>query len=158
MFKLKINYRMAVTTKPLFIIKKGDWIDLSTVDDINLKEKEYRCINLGIALQLPKGYEAIVAPRSSTYKNYHIICPNSIGIIDYEYRGNNDVWKFPALAIYDTYIPAYTRIAQFRIQLSQKATIWQKIKWLFTNKIELNLINEFKNTVDRGGLGSTGKF
>ena len=71
------------------------------------------------------------------------------------YRGNKDEWKFPAVAIKDTTIKKGTRICQFRIQLSQKATIWQKIKWLFSNKIELVQVDNLSDN-NRGGIGSTG--
>ena len=37
------------------------------------------------------------------------------------------------------------------MQPSQKATVWQKIKWLFINKIEFEFIDY--DGVDRGGFG-----
>ena len=42
-------------------------------------------IRLGVGMILPEGYEAHVAPRSSTYKNFGIIQTNSIGVIDHSY-------------------------------------------------------------------------
>jgi dUTPase len=47
------------------------------------------------------------------------------------------------------------RVCQFRIQLSQKATLWQKIKWLFTSGVELEFVDDLGDTA-RNGLGSTG--
>lgn len=156
------------------IIEKGDWIDLKNSCEILLNRPQwtplkktniqsFRDVNvfhtnipLGIAVELPAGFEAIVAPRSSTFKNFGIIQANSIGIIDNSYNGNNDEWMFPAIALKDCGIPKGQRICQFRIQLSQKATILQKLRWLFTQKIRIEVVSEFKNE-DRGGFGSSGK-
>lgn len=152
------------------IIKKGEWIDLCTSEDIKLKAPQAKTLKangnektrdvefkvtyipLGIAMKLPKGYEAIVAPRSSTPKNFNIICANSFGIIDNSFSGNDDMWKFPAITLKNTFIKKGTRICQFRIQLSQKATIWQKIKWLFSNKIKLVEVDNLSST-NRGEIG-----
>ena len=160
------------------IIDKGDWIDLICAEDVELKapqsgilkdyinehgvisrvrnvEAEVTYIPLGIAMKLPKGYEAIVLPRSSTPKKLGIICGNSMGVIDNSYCGNEDEWKFPVIPIRHTSIEKGTRICQFRVQLSQKATIWQKIKWLFTSGVKLVEVDDLGD-VNRGGFGSTG--
>lgn len=105
---------------------------------------------------LPKGFEAHVVPRSSTFKNFKIVQSNSLGIIDNTYSGNDDEWKFPAISLERTVIKKGDRICQFRIQLSQKATIWQKIKWLFTSKIKFEWVDNL-DSYSRGGFGSTGK-
>lgn len=121
----------------------GDWVDLRAAEDVVLNKGEYKIISLGISMQLPKGYEAIIAPRSSIFKNFGIICPNSIGIIDHSYCGDNDIWRFPALAMRDNcIIKKNDRICQFRIQKIQPTPIFIKVK---------SLEND-----DRGGLGSTG--
>lgn len=160
------------------IIQQGDWIDLRTAVDVELKppfaetlrrhDQEGKTdkirqvylysylIPLGVAMEIPKGFEAILVPRSSAYNKWRIIQTNSIGIIDYTYSSDEDEWKFPVLSTGDGIIPKGTRIAQFRIQLSQKATIWQKLKWLFSNKIELVKVNSLSNP-ERGGFGSTGE-
>lgn len=157
------------------IHENGDWFDLSVMEDVKLsgpklavkKKKtgeEYTStkvdvssslISLGIAMQLPKGYEAHILPRSSTYSKWHLLLSNSMGIIDNSYCGNSDIWKFGAVALKDVTIPAGTRIAQFKIVLSQKATIWQKIKHLFDRKIEFVRVETLGNK-SRGGFGSTG--
>ena len=121
---------------------QGDWIDLRCADDVYMAKGEYKMIPLGIAMQLPEGYEAIVAPRSSTFKNYGVILVNSIGIIDESYCGDDDEWNFLAYAIKGTYIPKNTRIAQFRIVEHQPQVIFREVK---------TLGNE-----NRGGIGSTG--
>lgn len=145
------------------IINEGDWIDLKTARKIELKAPVVEgtgfstaLIPLGIAMKLPKGYEAHVLPRSSTFKKYGIIMTNSQGIIDNSYCGNDDEWKFSAMAFKDVVIPKGTRIAQFRIVLSQKATIWQKIKHIFSCGIKLHKVDNLCYS-SRGGFGSTGE-
>jgi len=156
--KLKIKYKRVSNgddkVSPLQIINNGDWIDLSTLKDETLQQNVLSKLSLGIAMQLPKGYEAIVASRSSSPFKYNIIIPNGIGIIDNSYNGDNDVWCYVAYSIKDVVIPKGTRIAQFRIQLSQKATPWQKILNLFYNGIEFIEVPKLYND-NRGGFGST---
>lgn len=160
------------------VIKVGDWIDLCTAEDYNLKcphakmlhKKKneddsqpverfrdvifsYTLLNLGVAMQLPEGYEAYLVPRSSTFKKWGVIQTNSEGIIDHSFCGNDDVWKMSVLATRNANIPKGTPIAQFRIQLSQKATLWQKLKWLFSSKIELVKVDSLDNQ-NRGGFGT----
>lgn len=159
------------------VIEKGDWIDLKAstsvimhapqagvlkrhkVDDQEVSHRDVefdmKLIPLGIAMQLPKGFEAVVLPRSSTAKKFGVIQANSQGVIDHTYCGDNDEWKFPALAIRDTVIKEGERICQFRIQLSQKATVWQKIKWFLSSGVKLVEVESLGNA-DRDGFGSTG--
>ena len=154
------------------IIKKGEWVDLEAAKEVILQApqagtlkghdvkhrdvvSDVTYIPLGVAIQLPEGFEAIVAPRSSAAKNMGVMMANSIAVIDNSYKGNSDQWMFPAVSLRKTSIAAHTRLCQFRIQLSQKATVWQKIKWLFTSGIKLVEV-ESLGSEDRDGLGSTG--
>lgn len=137
-------------------LDKGDWIDLHTSRSVRLKKGEMCIIPLGVAMELPKGFEAHILPRSSTPKKFNIMCANSQGIIDQSYCGNNDIWGFPALAIDDASIAKGDRICQFRIELSQKATILQKLKWLFCSGVQVEA-TPFLKGCNRGGFGSTGK-
>lgn len=176
--KLKIkvkrikNNEGVVTAQLPKVIKKGDWVDLASSEDFildapqagTLKGKEVKhrdvvsqitYIPLGVAMQLPKGFEAIMAARSSAPKKMGIMQANGIGIIDNSFCSDEDQWMFPAVTLRRTSIAKNTRICQFRIQLSQKATLWQRIKWLFTSGIELIEV-ESLNSENRSGLGSTG--
>ena len=123
-------------------ITQGDWIDLYAAESIDLKQGELRLISLGVSMEIPEGYEALVAPRSSTPKNFGIICANSIGIIDNSYCGDDDIWKFPAYAIRDTHIESGDRICQFRLIKNQPDVTFIPVT---------HLGNE-----SRGGIGSTG--
>ena len=124
-------------------ISKGDWIDLRAAEDIEFKAGEFKLIRLGVGMILPEGYEAHVAPRSSTYKNFGIIQTNSIGIIDNSYCGEEDEWKMAAYALRDTIINKNDRICQFRIVEKQP-------------EFEFVEVEHLKDE-SRGGFGSTGK-
>lgn len=154
---MKIKYKAPYELK---ITDKGDWVDLRANENVMFDKSNYKMIDLGIAMELPKGFEAVMASRSSTFKNWGIILGNGIAVIDNSYRGNNDIWKYPAYLLRncrsETKIYKGERICQFRIQPSQKATIFQKLRWLFTNKIEYVRVDSLKN-IDRGGFGTTGR-
>ena len=142
MVEIKVKYFTDID-EIVNVENKSDWYDLRASVDVELKAGEFKLIPLGIAIELPKGYEAIMAPRSSTFKNFGIIQANSIGIIDESYCGDNDMWRFPAIALRDTKIEKNERICQFRILAHQPENVITKVTHL-TGK-------------DRGGLGSTGK-
>ena len=153
--------------------QKGEWIDLRAAADVhidspyaNTKSKKggettrkvkftHQYVPLGIAMELPAGMEALIAPRSSSIKNFNFIQPNSPAVIDNSYKGDTDEWKGSILCVGDVNIKKGDRICQFRILPSQKATVWQKLKWLFSNGVEIRIVNSLGNK-DRGGLGSTG--
>lgn len=138
---IKIKYKHK-DAKRIEKIPQGDWIDLRADETVELKKGEFKLIPLGVAMELPKGYEAHVAPRSSTFKNFKIIQTNATGIIDESFCGNENYWFFPAYAMEDTKIERGDRICQFRIMKKQPTIIFKEVE-----KLE----NE-----NRGGHGSTG--
>lgn len=140
--EIKIKYFTDKIDKLCYIDGKSDWIDLRAAETVSLKAGEFKLVPLGVAMQLPKGYEAHVVPRSSTFKNFGVIQTNSQGIIDESYSGANDQWFMPVYALRDTVINVNDRICQFRIMEHQP-------------KIEF-VDDSLENNVDRGGHGSTG--
>ena len=125
---LKIKYHSKEIKKLAYIDGKSDWIDLRS---------------LGISIQLPKGYEAVIVPRSSTFKNFGILQTNHMGVIDESYCGDQDLWMMPVLAVRDTQIRVNDRICQFRIQRHQPQIKFEETDCLGNS--------------NRGGFGSTGK-
>lgn len=130
-------------------INKGDWIDLYAAKNIFVQGNSNNptLIPLGVAMKLPDGYEAHVAPRSSTFKTWGIIQTNSFGIIDNSYSGDNDQWMLPVICIHPkdnngSLIKAGDKICQFRIIESMPDI----------NIIEVDKLDD----KDRGGFGSTG--
>ena len=140
---IRIKYHSDEIEKLTYIEGKSDWIDLRASEEVTLKQGEFKLIKLGVSMQLPAGYEAVVVPRSSTYKNFGIIQTNHMGVIDETYCGDNDVWMMPVLAMRDTVIHVNDRICQFRIQKHQPPIVFEEVDVL--------------GNADRGGIGSTGK-
>lgn len=137
--EVKIKYLDDTIQK---VERHGDWIDLRAAETVAMRKGDYRLIPLGVAMELPEGYEALVVPRSSTFKNHKILMANSIGVIDNAYNGDSDFWSFPAFATEDTIIKKNDRICQFRIIKNQPEFTFNKVE---------SLGNE-----NRGGIGSTG--
>ena len=145
MEKIRIKYfknKDGKTVIPIEKIQQGDWIDLRAAKDMKIGKGEFALIPLGVAMELPEGYEAIAAPRSSTFKNFKIIQTNSISVIDNMYKGDSDEWFYPVYAMEDTEIKMNDRICQFRIFPNQP-------------QIEFETCETLGNA-DRGGHGSTG--
>ena len=150
--KIKIKYHDGMDD--IKKIKQGDWIDLKAARDVFVPYMGLVNIPLGVSMKLPDGCEAIVLPRSSTFKRYGIIMANSAGVIDNSYSGTNDVWQFPAFCLVPndideetgnagSYIEEGTRICQFRVQRRMPAVEFEEVEAL--------------DDEDRGGFGSTGK-
>jgi dUTP pyrophosphatase len=175
--KLKIKVKVLTGGCMPVISENGDWIDLRSAINITipapqadvLKRKTIEgervghrdveiptyYIPLGVAIKLPKGFEAIIASRSSAPDKLKVFIPNGEGIVDNSYSGNADEWHYICSPMENTTINSGDRICQFRIQLSQKATIWQKLKWLLSSGIELVEVDDLGEE-NRGGFGSTG--
>ena len=157
-FEIKIKKHVKDVIVPEQI-EGGNWIDLRAAEDIWIEEGEYKLINLGISMQLPQGYEAMVIPRSSLFKNYGLIQTNSVGLIDEKYCGEDDIWRFPVYCLrgnmidpdFDAIAPAKRgtwiykndRICQFRIIEHQP-------------RLTFNVVDSLGNAT-RGGFGSTGR-
>ncbi|MCD8324798.1 MAG: deoxyuridine 5'-triphosphate nucleotidohydrolase [Clostridiales bacterium] len=140
---IRIRYFSDKIKRLEYIDGKSDWIDLRASETVELKAGEFRLIPLGGAMELPKGYEAHLVPRSSTFKNYGILQTNSCGIIDCSYCGDEDMWRMPVYATRDTVIRENDRICQFRIVENQPTIVFDEVESL--------------NNASRGGFGSTGK-
>lgn len=143
--------------RKLEVISKGNWIDVYANADMIIKEGERAMIPLGFAMQLPEGFEAHLAPRSSTFKTWGIIQTNHVGVIDNSFCGDNDQWHMPVYCLqfrktaYDKEIGKFVKyteinkgdkIAQFRIMEIQPHIEFEEVEHLCN--------------YDRGGFGSTG--
>lgn len=162
--RIKVKYHNSLCK--FRFINKGEWVDLRASETLNFNAPimdelkgeikfDFKLIPLGFSMKLPKDFEAWIVPRSSTYKTWGLLQTNSKGVVDSSFSGNNDIWLFPALAFKNATVFEGERICQFRICPSQKASIWTKIKWLFTSKIEFVEVGDLQEA-DRGGIGSTG--
>lgn len=140
----------------------GNWIDLKSAETIEFNKWDYKLISLGVSMKLPKYYQANIVPRSGTFKKYKVIQHNHYGVVDgpdhdsQGYSGNDDIWKFGAIAFDKTIIKEGDRLCQFEIRLIMTAPWYVKLKWIFNNKIKFIEVNDLKS-INRGGFGTTGK-
>ena len=142
MLQLKVLYLEADLPPLAYVEGKSDWIDLRAARDVSFEAGEFQLIPLGIAVQLPEGYEAHVAPRSSTFKNFGLIQVNSVGVVDSSYCGDGDEWFVPMLATRPVTVHKGDRICQFRVMANQPPLAFIPVAHLAGD--------------DRGGFGSPG--
>ena len=141
--KIKIKYHVKELEKLRYIDGKSDWIDLRVAEEVKMKAGEFRLISKGISVELPKGYEMWILPRSSAFKNFGVIQTNAMGVVDESFCGDNDIIHMPILAMRDTEMHINDRIGQFRIAKHQAEIHFVEVEHL--------------NHADRGGFGTTGK-
>lgn len=128
----------------LWVNENGSWIDLYTYEDTFIDPHSFKLIDLGVAMKLPRNYEAVMMPRSSTFKRWHLIQTNSTGLIDPTYCGEEDWWMLPVYNLSDdkVFVPAGTRLCQFRIQQVQPRIVFNEVANL--------------SSISRGGFGTSG--
>ena len=139
--EIKIKYHNSELEK-LRSLTIGDWLDLRAAERVELKAGEFRLISLGVSMKLPEGYEAHIAPRSSSFAKWGFLQVNSVGVVDNSYAGTNDIWKLPVYATRDAVIEVNDRICQFRIMERMPQIVFTEVDAL--------------DDADRGGFGSTG--
>lgn len=126
----------------LSVTANGDWVDLRCADTVHLDAGQFAILSLGVSMRLPDGYEAHIAPRSSTFKRWGILQTNGVGVVDNSYSGDNDIWGMPVYATRETNIYKGDRVCQFRIMRRMEPVHFEEVPHL--------------NGDDRGGFGSTG--
>ncbi len=117
-------------------------LDLYSREEVTIDPGVVKLIPLNVAIELPKGHFILLVNRSSTYK-MGITCVNGVGIGDYDYRGDNDEYMFPALN--------YTN----ETVTIEKGTRCCQMLILPIQQVEINEVDKLDN-IDRGGFGSTG--
>ena len=142
MLEIQVKYFVDDLEPLCYVDGKSDWIDLRAAQEVKLRAGEFRLIPLGVAMALPEGWEAHIAPRSSTFRRYGILQANSMGVVDCSFRGDGDQWHMPVYATRDVTIEKNARICQFRVMENQPRLAFTRVEHL--------------DGPDRGGFGSTG--
>ena len=138
---LEIKIKYSEGMEPIKQAHEGEWYDLRAAKDYCYVKGDIVKISLGVAIQLPDGYEAIIRQRSSLAGKYGLMMACS-GVIDNLYCGDDDIWSFQGYAIQSGLVKKNDRICQFRIEKIQPTAEIVKVE---------KLGNE-----NRGGFGSTG--
>lgn len=116
--------------------------DLSSVEEVSIGTGDRVVVDTGIALEIPRGFEGQVRPRSGMAFKFGITVLNSPGTIDSDYRGPIKVILYNTGPPYD--VKVGDRIAQLVIQR--------------VPKVKFEPAEELSDTErGDGGLGSTGR-
>ena len=154
--KRKVKVLLHSKYAQIAIKENGDCFDLFTCEEAKVKSGTPTLISLGISMRLPKGCVAKLYDRSSTPRKIGVQLAHSVGYIDWTYQGRKDIWMYCAKVCKggtrSVTIPAGTRICQFEICLSQRATVWQKLKWLLTSGYKFEYVDDLEGA-SRGGFG-----
>lgn len=110
---------------------------------VKYKRGDVLICSLGFAMELGKGYEAHILPRSSTFAKKGLILTNSVGLIDSSYCGDEDEWVAVFYATRPGSIKVHDRLVQMTIQKSNPNVDFEEVDSL--------------NNPNRGGYGSTGQ-
>ncbi len=112
---------------PQYQTAEASGIDLHSAESLTIKPGEFQVIDTGIAIELPKGLEAQVRPRSGLAVKYGIGVLNSPGTIDADYRGEIKVILFN-FGKKTFKIKKYDRIAQLVFSSVTKVTLKEQKK------------------------------
>jgi dUTP pyrophosphatase len=89
--------------------------DLAIIEDAVLGPLEAKVFSTGLIIQAPHDHMVLVAPRSSTWRKWHVHLGNTVGIVDEDFCGPDDVMHLylhnPSEGQWAS-IPAGTRLAQ----------------------------------------------
>jgi dUTP pyrophosphatase len=128
---------------PLYATPGSAGCDLIASEEITLPPGKWAAVNTGLYLEIPKGYVALVCPRSGLALRNAISVLNAPGIIDSDYRGEVKVILVNHDSLRYT-VKKGDRIAQL----------------VFTPvvQVQMKLVEQLTET-DRGGggFGSTGR-
>lgn len=141
--KLKIKRFDTTLPMPAYQTTGAAGFDLYARETITIEPKTVAKIPLNIAIELPAGYWAMLAARSSLHKS-GLQLVNGIGVGDEDYCGNDDEYRAALLNFSDepTTIEKGQRIVQMIIMPRLQP--------------ELEAVEELTGE-NRGGFGSTGK-
>jgi len=120
--------------------------DLFSLEEVSLEPGEFTLIRTGLVIQTEPPYALFIFPRSSLFKKKGLIMPNSAGIIDFDYCGEEDEIKIPVVNLGKTKvtIKAHEKIAQ---------AVFIKV-----GNPEIEEVNFPPKNLSRGGFGSTGGY
>lgn len=83
----------------------------------------YYKVGLGVALEIPEGFDVKLYARSSTFKNFRSILLNSVGIIDEDYRGE---LMAGFVCFNESYLPKVgDRICQIQLQRKESFSLYE---------------------------------
>lgn len=141
--KIKIKLTSDEAEKPEYKTIGSVGADLSTIEKYTINPLEVLLLRTGLIVEIPENFFGMIAPRSSIVLKNHLDMPNSVGIIDSDYRGELLI-PLRNLGTKPFTIEKGERIAQL--------IILPYVKGEFYQTTDLS-----KTARGVGGFGSTGK-
>lgn len=141
--KIKIKRFDKSIPLPEYKTQGAACMDVYAREKVSIDPKSIGYVPLNIALEIPKECWVMLAARSSTHK-MGLMNAAGIGIGDWDFRGDNDEYKFVAYNYTDKKV------------IVEKGTRIGQIMIMEYKKVELEEVDHLGNK-DRGGIGSTGK-
>ena len=127
---------------PTYATDGSGAFDFYSAEDVKVEGRQLCIINLGVAMEIPEEHVLLLFPRSSIGKNTCLRMPNSVGVIDSDYRG--------------TIHAMYENIFFVPQHINQGERIAQGII-VPVPKVEFEEVEELSTTErGSGGFGSTG--
>ena len=141
---LTVTFKRFDTTLPLpeYQTSGAAAFDLYAREDTTIPAQAVGSIPLNVALQLPEGYWALVAARSSLHKR-GLMLANGIGVGDYDFRGATDEYR--AAVFNFTNEPVHILKGERVVQM------------IILERPVVTLVEGTFTDPDRGGFGTTGR-
>lgn len=116
--------------------------DLAAYGDYCIEPGDYAMVSTGLVITTPPGHMLMLAPRSSLYKRKGLVMTNSVGIVDEDYSGPDDVilLSLKNVSNVPVYIDEGERVAQ----------------GIFVPVSKVQFVEKELSGASRGGWGSTG--
>jgi dUTP pyrophosphatase len=140
---VKFKKLSETATIPEYKTKDAAGLDVSSNVDLVIKSGKFLAVATGLSMELPRGYEAQIRPRSGLAAKNGVTVLNSPGTIDADYRGEVKIILINH-GEEDFVIKSGDRIAQMVIAAVEQAKIV--------------VVTDELSSTDRGtgGFGSTG--
>ena len=145
MMNLKVKIKQLDTNLelPRYAYAGDAAMDLRASIDVRLEPGQRACIPCGICIEVPKGFAALILPRSGLALKHGISVVNAPGLIDSNYRGEIKAILLNTDNEHSFDISVGDRIAQLMI--------------IEVPKIEFEVVDELSESCRSGaGFGSSG--
>ncbi len=121
--------------------------DLFALEATEVPPRTQALIRTGLVIEAPKPFAMFIFPRSSLFRKKGLIFPHSVGVIDFDYCGEEDELMVPVLNFKTepVLIEAGERIAQL-------------VLLQVLSEVEVEELSAPPKEGSRGGFGSTGGY
>lgn len=118
--------------------------DIYSLEEVRIRPGQTKLLRTGLAMEIPKDYFTMIAPRSSLCLKQHLDMPQSVGICDEDFVGE--------------YMVVYRNIGQETVVIKEGEKFAQLV-FIKYSSAQFTEVNKLKTTKRGSGkFGSSGKF